>query len=98
MTQFSLRLSDDLADQVRVHAERSGRSVNGWIALVLSAAVDPALAGSEAERTRERLARAGLLAEPGAHGTRPDPRRVARARKAAGRGRPLGEIVANSRG
>lgn len=98
MTQISLRLPDGLAEQVRQHAARAGTSVNAWITLVLGAAVDPELAGSEAERTRERLARAALLASPPPYATRPDAQRVARARSAAGRGRSLGEIVVDDRG
>lgn len=97
MTQISLRLSDDLAQRVRQHAARAGSSVNAWITLVLGAAVDPELAGDEVERTRERLVRAGLLASPGRRSTRPDERRVAQARAAAGRGRPLGTIVVDDR-
>ncbi len=97
--QISLRLPDELGAQVRLHAERAGRSVNGWITLVLGAAVDPDLAGSEAERTRERLARAGLLAPlTGARGRRPDADAVARARAAAGRGRSLSGLVSDDRG
>jgi hypothetical protein len=60
---MSLRLPDELAAQVRAHAEGAGRSLNGWITAVLAAAVDPDLAGSEAEPTRERLARAGQHAQ-----------------------------------
>jgi hypothetical protein len=97
MAQLSLRLSDELADQVRSHASRAGRSTNAWIALVLAAAVDPDLAGTDAERSRERLARAGLLAPPRRGAKRPDPSRVASARKAAGRGRELGSLVADER-
>lgn len=97
MTQFSVRLPDELAEQVRQHAARAGASVNAWITLVLTAAVDPDLAGSEAERTRERLARAGLLSPPSRRATRPDERRVSAARAAAGRGRPLAEIVSDER-
>jgi len=95
--QMSLRLTDELASQVRSHAKRSGRSVNGWIVLVLSAAVDPDLAGSEAERTRERLARAGLLAPSSGKGRRPDHQAVARARTAAGKGTSLSALVTDSR-
>jgi hypothetical protein len=38
-----------------------GQSVNRWATDVLSAAVDPAFAGGDAEALRERLARARLL-------------------------------------
>ena len=95
--QMSLRLPDDLADQVRAHAARTGHSLNGFITLVLRAVVDPSLAGSEAERTRERLARAGLLEQPAGRRRRPDPRAVEQARVAAGRGTALGAIVTDSR-
>jgi plasmid stability protein len=97
MAQLSLRLPDELAAQVRSHAARAGRSTNAWIALVLAAAVDPELAGDDVERTRERLARAGLLAPPARAAGRPDPRRVERARRAAAGGRELGAIVADER-
>lgn len=96
--QMSLRLPDDLAARVRERAARSGKSVNGWIALVLSAAVDPELAGSEAERVRERLRRAGLLDEAPGSAREPDPAAVARARQAAGGGTPLAAIVTDERG
>ena len=99
MSQLTIRLDEALARQVKEHAGRAGRSVNGWVVAVLSAAVDPELAGSDAERTRERLARAGLLATPA--GTRPvppDPERLERARRAAGNGRSLSELVSEGRG
>jgi hypothetical protein len=97
MRQVTLRLTDDLLDGVKQAAEARGQSVNAWVAAVLSAAVDPDLAGDEAEQMRSRLARAGLLAEfpPPAH--RPDHGRVARARAAAGRGRPLSDLVSEDR-
>lgn len=99
MAQITLRLDDDLARLVKRRARDAGRSVNAWIAAVLGAAVDPDLAGTEAERTRERLARAGLLATPAPRGTRrPDERAVGRARRAAGAGTPLSDLVARDRG
>jgi plasmid stability protein len=94
---MSLRLPDDLAADVRAHAARSGRSVNGWIAAVLAAAVDPDLAGSDAERVRERLRRAGLLATSQTTGRKPDARAVARARRAAGGGATLEALVTDTR-
>lgn len=96
--QMSLRLPDRLAAQVRDRAARSGKSVNGWITLVLSAAVDPELAGSEVERIRDRLRLAGLLDEAEGGARKPDPGAVARARRAAGRGTPLAAIVTDDRG
>ncbi len=95
--QISLRVPDELAAQVRLHAQRAGRSVNGWVTLVLAAAVDPDFAGSDAERIRERLDAAGLLAATPGTARRPDARAVTRARKAAGTGTTLEELVADGR-
>jgi plasmid stability protein len=99
MAQLTIRLDDDLARALKEHAASSGRSLNSWAVAVLAAAVDPDLAGSEAERTRERLLRAGLLQVPEGSpaATPPDPRRVAAARRKAGRGTPLSELVADAR-
>ena len=82
----------------RVAAE-SGRSVNAYASAVLAAAVDPAFAPGESERLRERLAQAGLLTASGA--VEPgglDPAAVERARKRAGRGVPLSDLVTEDRG
>ncbi|HEY5295758.1 MAG TPA: hypothetical protein VIJ70_09830 [Gaiellaceae bacterium] len=99
MSQLTVRLDDALAEQLKLHAAVLGRSVNSWIAAVLRAAVDPDLADSEAERTRARLARAGLLATPERReaGTAPQPKRVRAARRAAGAGTPLSHIVSERR-
>jgi hypothetical protein len=64
---------------------------------VLDAATDPELGDSDAQRIRERLAQAGVLAPTGAESRRPDPQEVARARRAAGRGTPLADIVTRDR-
>lgn len=71
--------------------------MNEFLTLVLDAATNPDLAGSDAERVRERLARAGLLAAPGVPRSRPAPDEVARARAAAGRGTPLSDMVSQDR-
>jgi len=98
MRQISWRAPDELVERVRHAATRSGSSVNAWISQVLDAATDPELSGSEADRVRDRLARAGLLAEPTSiRVTRPDPAEVADARRAAGRGTPLSELVIEGR-
>jgi hypothetical protein len=98
MSQMTLRTSDDLMRRVRAAAQREGRSLNDYVTSVLDAATDPDLAGSEAERIRERLAAAGLLAPPGASRRRPPARSLDAARRAAGKGRPLSEIVSDGRG
>jgi plasmid stability protein len=99
MPQLSLRTDEELARRLRDRARAEGTSVNAWIVRVLRAATEPEPAGSEAERVRERLRLAGILAEPA--GDPPDdprdPRQVARARRAAGRGRPLSDLVSEGR-
>lgn len=94
---MSLRLPDELADEVRRQAKRAGQSLNGWITTVLSAAVDPAHAGSESERIRERLARAGLLSTPETTAPRPASEDVEHVRAAAGTGTPLDQLVSDGR-
>lgn len=100
MSQLTVRLDETLAEQVKAHAAGAGRSVNGWVVAVLAAAVDPELAGSEAERTRARLARAGLLvtSQRGAAAVSPPAERVQAARRAAGSGTSLSELVSGGRG
>jgi hypothetical protein len=63
------RTSDELLDRVRRQAQQWGRSLSDWVTAVLSATTDPALAGDEAQRVRQRLATAGLLegVEPTTH-------------------------------
>lgn len=92
------RASDELMNRVRCAAKRSGRSMNEYVTYVMNAVTDPEYGGDEAERVRERLAHAGLLAPGGAPGHRPDPEAFERARRAAGHGTPLSEIVAEDRG
>lgn len=98
MARITLRLPDVLAGDLRAAASERGQSVNAWATAVLHAAVDPELSGADAERTRERLRRAGLLAQPERRrGHRPDEAAVARARRAAGHGRPLSDYVVEGR-
>jgi hypothetical protein len=100
MIQLTLRLPEELAERVKRAAQRRGSSVNRFACAVLAAAVDPELAGDEMARLRERLDRAGLLAAmpPATRPVRrPDPAAVAAARAAAGRGRPLADLVSEDR-
>ena len=99
MAQITIRLDDQLARDVTNHAKARGRSLNSWVVAVLRAAVDPDLAESESERTRARLARAGLLYVPARRppGPRLDEYEVAEARRAAGTGTPLSTIVSEQR-
>lgn len=100
MTQITIRLDEALAGRVKAYAGEMGRSVNSWVVAVLRAAVDPDLAESETERTRARLAAAGLLAPAAGHpgGGRPSAGRLRRARSAAGGGTPLSSLISDGRG
>lgn len=98
MHQITLRIPEELADDLRAAAERSGKSMNAWATDLLRAALDPSYADDEHERLRERLRRAGILAEaPRRRPGRPDPEEVEAARKRAGRGTPLSDLVAEGR-
>lgn len=97
MAQMTWRSDDELHGRVRRAARAQGRSMNDYVNAVLDVATDPNLAGSEAERLRERLDRAGLLAPAGAPRRRPDRAKVVKARAAAGRGTPLVELVDEGR-
>jgi hypothetical protein len=98
MAQLTLRIPDHLLGPVRSAAQAAGTSLNAWATAVLTAAVDPDLAGDEAAAVRARLARAGLLMPAGeARTARPPADRVAQARVAAGRGRSLSDFVKEGR-
>lgn len=71
--------------------------MNDYVTAVLDAATDPSLSGSEVEQVRERLAAAGLLVDVGEPRHRPARTAVAAARRAAGRGTPLSELVSDGR-
>ncbi|MBX7430576.1 Arc family DNA-binding protein [Mycobacterium sp. Y57] len=98
MTQVTWRAPDELVERIRQVASRHGCSVNEYLTRLAQAATDPAFAGDDVDRLRERLALAGLLAEPGRRRSRPDRAAVARARKAAGQGTPLSDLVVRERG
>lgn len=97
MTQVTWRAPDELVEQARQVAHREGRSLNDYLTRLVRAATDPELAGSDLERLRERLAMAGLLAGAGAPRRRPDPAAVTKARRKAGQGTSLSELVAQER-
>ena len=97
MAQLTVRTSEELVVRVRAAAQQAGRSMNEYVVAVLGAATDPDLAGDEAQRIRERLARAELLVPSGPPRRRPNAQEVAEARAAAGRGTPLSGIVTADR-
>lgn len=99
MVQLTLRVPDALAEDLKRVAAARGQSVNALATQALSALVDPGLAADSAQRLRERLARAGLLAEvPALDREPPDDEALRRARAAAGRGKPLSDYVSEGRG
>lgn len=99
MKQLTLRVEDDLADALKSVANERGQSVNAYAKSVLRAAVDPAHAGSEIQRMRERLARAGLLEDLPrlSESDRPSEAELKRARAEAGKGTPLSQLVTEGR-
>ncbi len=100
MRQLTLRIPDQLADDLKAAAEWEARSVNALAVEVLTAALDPDAAGDEFERHRERLRRAGLLLEwePDPTGVPPSEEETARARAAMAGGRTLSDLVSEGRG
>jgi plasmid stability protein len=98
MAQLTLRVDDDLADDLRGMAARRGQSVNALATKILRAFTDPQAAGSDMDEIRERLARAGLLADPPSEpAPRPDPEAVAAAGRRAAQGKLLSDIVLEDR-
>src|SRR6266508_1728436 len=96
--QITVRADDELLDRVRAAARRAGRSMNEYVVRVLDAATDPALAGTEATQLRERLLRAGLLAEPARPArARPAAAHVDAARRRAAGGTALSSLVSSDR-
>ena len=91
------RAPADLIERVRRAARRQHRSMNDYVTAVLDAATNPRLASSEAERLRERLEQAGLLAEPGERRRRPPREEAAGARRRAGTGTALAQLVSEDR-
>lgn len=98
MAQLTLRVDDGLADDLRDLAARRGESLNAMATAALRALTDPKAAGSDMEELRERLRRAGLLAEPALEpAPRPNPDAVAAAGRRAAKGKMLADIVLEDR-
>lgn len=98
MGQVTWRADDALIRRAKDVAAEQGRSLNDYLTRVVDAATDPDLASTDARRIRERLARAGLLAEPAGEtpASPPEPE-VAAARARAAEGRPLSDYVREDR-
>jgi hypothetical protein len=97
MVQISVRADEALLERVRVAARHSGRSVNRYVVDVLSAATDPSLTDDASERVRERLRAAGLLLEVTPVAARPASTEAEAARRRAGQGRSLSDVVSRGR-
>ncbi len=98
MAQITIRANDDLVQRIKREAAEVGRSMNDYVTSVLDAATDPNLAGTSAERLRERLRVAGLLTTPSRmSGQRPSAAAVAAAASRAATGRPVSDFVSDGR-
>jgi predicted transcriptional regulator len=98
MAQLTIRLDDDLADACKRVAAAEAKSLNGWVVAVLALATDPDHEPSGLERTRERMRRAGVLAEfPRSSGSRPPAPAFREARAAGGRGTPSEVLIRQDR-
>ena len=90
---------EGLLARVREVSRRSGRSMNEYVTMVLDAATDPDLETDDARRVRERLIAAGLV-DPSFERPRtrmPDEAELAEARRAAGTGTPLSDLISDGR-
>jgi len=98
VAQLTVRAPEDLVGRVRLAAAAVGQSMNEYVVVVLDAATDPNLAGSQVERIRQRLAQAGLLdVLPGEDGHRPTPEALRQAGQRAATGRSLAELIHEGR-
>ena len=98
MAQMTWRADEELLEHVRASAAQAGQSMNEFVTTAMRTMTDPDFSAPGAERLRERLARAGLLVRRGAPVPRPDPAAVAAARREAGAGTALSDIVSAGRG
>jgi len=99
MAQMTIRLDEELAEDCKRVAAQEGQSLNGWVVMVLRMATDPDHEPPGIERTRERLRRAGVLADPGPRSTKPRPPAdlLARARAEGGKGTPSEVLIRQDR-
>jgi len=98
MAQITIRAGEDLILRVKQCAAEEGKSMNEYVTIVLEVATNPSNASTAGERVRERLARAGLLAElPPFEGVRPSRAEFEAAAREAAQGTPLPDIISEMR-
>jgi hypothetical protein len=98
MAQITVRLDEELAAAAKRVAAQEGVSLNGWMVMVVRMATDPDFEPTGVERTRERLRRAGVLAEwPRSTKNRPPAELLAEAGAAGGRGTPSEVLIRQDR-
>ncbi|MHA6669013.1 hypothetical protein ACX3O0_09105 [Homoserinimonas sp. A447] len=98
MGQVSWRAADALVERVQKTAAAQKRSMNDFITQVLEVATSPDAVDPEEVRLRGRLERAGLLVVP-MHWDQvvPSAAEVEAARKEAGSGTALSDLVSHDR-
>jgi sugar phosphate isomerase/epimerase len=109
MTTIAVTVSDELRTRLESAADAAGLPLDTWLREALAHVVtgppipsdtaDTIERDEDPERLRRRLAEAGLLMVfEGPPPERPSAARLAEARAAAGRGRPLSDYVSEGRG
>lgn len=100
MATVTWRAPDDVVERVKASARQASLSLNEFMTVVLDAATNPETASSEADRIRERLARAGfttLIVSPSEVTSRPPVAQVEAAARRAVAGQPLSSLVGEDR-
>jgi hypothetical protein len=100
MATVTLRLPDGLLAECKQAAALEQLSLNGWMVRLVQAAVEPGNEPDGRSRLREKLRRAGILAEVEHRDNmpRPSPEELAEAMEAAAHGTSLSDIVSANRG
>ncbi|WP_428117006.1 transcriptional regulator [Candidatus Poriferisodalis sp.] len=98
MQQITWRADEELVARIKMSAQEQRISMNEYLTWIAQAATDPSLSSNAIEEIRSRLRLAGLLSDFEARDTvRPDDDAVAAARRRAGQGTPLSELVRANR-
>ncbi len=102
MVQLSLRIDEQLHRDATLAARAAGTSLNGYLALVLRAALTPHDGEPESDRIRARLAAAGLIdgssAPQVAPSDAPSDKRFMQALERSRGGTPASTLIAEERG